>query len=354
MSTVYITSQGSNLLKEGKTLIVKGENGYKHTIFPFQVEQICIIGNINITTPALKFILRNNIDTVFLTYKGEYLGRLEGKLSKNIYLRQKQFRKMDNENFVFNTAKMIIKGKIFNQIVLLKRILKRRKEKELKKIIKELNEIYNRIENAQTVNSLRGHEGKASALYFKGYKYGLNSNNIYFAKRVRRPPTDPVNAILSLLYTLLMNKVFAAVYSAGLDPYLGTLHCVDYGRPSLVLDLMEEFRPIIADTLTLALFNLKIIEKDDFAMKVKNEFENDFIGDSDNLEVPEVADRIFLLKEKSLKTVLAQFEKKLNSEIFYEPLGKRVSYKRVIFEQAKNFAAYIRDERIEYKPVLLQ
>lgn len=356
MAVVYITSQGGVLYKEGKTLVVKNRDGGTHTIFPFQVEQIYIIGNINITTPALKFILINNIDTVFLSFNGEFLGRLEGKLSKNIYLRQKQFKKLENSDFILKTAKMIAKGKIYNQIMVLKRILKKRKEKTLKNLIKAMEEIYQKIENVQTLNSLRGHEGKAGALYFNGYKYGFNSSKIYFAKRVKRPPTDPVNAILSLLYTFLMNRVFGAVSASGLDPYLGTLHSVDYGRPSLVLDLMEEFRPIIADTLTLALFNLKIIDTDDFIIKTEiDDTDIEIIDEDENLDtIPEVASRVVYLKEKSLKVVISQFEKKLDTEFYYEPLKKRISYKRAILEQAKNFALYIREERLEYKPVLMQ
>ena len=154
-----------------------------------------------------------------------------------------------------------------------------------------------------------------------------------------------------------MNRVFGAVSASGLDPYLGALHCVDYGRPSLVLDLMEEFRPIIADTLTLALFNLKIIDTDDFIIKTEiNEDTNvEIIDEDENLDtIPEVANRVVYLKEKSLKVIISQFEKKLDTEFYYEPLKKRISYKRAILEQAKNFALYIREERLEYKPVLMQ
>jgi len=119
------------------------------------------------------------------------------------------------------------------------------------------------LEKADNVDSIRGYEGRASALYFEAFSAGFIENQ-GFTRRVRRPPTDPVNSILSLTYTFLMNRVYAAVRVAGLDPYPGFLHSIDYGRYSLVLDLMEEFRTIIADTLTLSLFNLKVLQKNDF------------------------------------------------------------------------------------------
>ena len=211
--------------------------------------------------------MRSNIDTVFLTRYGRYLGRLSPVESKNVFLHKRQYNRLDDPDFASGLARSIVAGKLSNMATLLMRIKRSRKQPIAASKAREIMDLIPKLKNAEKVESIRGYEGRGSAIYFGGFPYGF-VEDMGFTKRVRRPPTDPVNSILSLLYTFLMNRVYSAVRVAGLDPYPGFLHSIDYGRYSLVLDLMEEFRAIIADTLTLSLFNLKILQKDDFRVEV--------------------------------------------------------------------------------------
>ena len=204
---------------------------------------------------------------------------------------------------------------------------------------------------------------------------------------MRRPPTDPVNSILSLLYTFLMNRVYAAVRIAGLDPYPGFLHSIDYGRYSLVLDLMEEFRSIIAETLTLSLFNLKILQKDDFIIETPRpdgaslpdvtpqpDVTKDPIGlisgnetETAILDLPEqrmvnetpVSDRPtgkypVKLKHEAFKRLIQAFEKKLTTSFYYPPAGRRLTYSDAIIYQAGHFRKVMEGEADIYQTVLLK
>jgi len=242
------------------------------------------------------------------------------------------------------------------------------------------------LEKADNVESIRGYEGRASALYFEAFGSGFVEKQD-FARRVRRPPTDPVNSVLSLLYTFLMNRVYAAVRVAGLDPYPGFLHSIDYGRYSLVLDLMEEFRTIIADTLALSLFNLKILQKDDFIVERPENEESSIAGDTQRAMPDVSADPIgrisfseedsvsfdipeqrmeesavarpsgkypVKLKSDAFKRVIEAFEKKLTTEFYYPPAEKTLTYAEALFFQAGHYRKVIEGEAKVYSPVLLK
>ena len=171
---------------------------------------------------------------------------------------------MEDDGFCLKTAKSIVKGKLSNLRTVLMRLNRQRENLELDNQILALRNLIPKVDEAGSLDTLRGYEGKGSAIYFEGFSKGFLAEDLEFPGRVRRPPTDPINALLSLGYTLLLNQVIAAVSLVGFDPYFGSLHSVDYGRPSLALDLMEEWRPIIVDTLVLSVFNLKALTPSDF------------------------------------------------------------------------------------------
>jgi len=260
---VYINTQGARIVREGRHLLVKKGIDTYHTLFTYKLKQVVIFGNVEITHSALAQIMRHEIDTVFLTQNGRYLGRIASPESRNVFLHKRQYALLDDPVFSLRMARALVAGKMANMATLLMRIKRSRQVEIAGRHAREIQNLIPLLEEAPSVDSLRGYEGRASALYFEAFGSGFIENQ-RFTKRVRRPPTDPVNSILSLLYTFLMNRIYAAVRVAGLDPYPGFLHSIDYGRYSLVLDLMEEFRTIIADTLTLSLFNLKILQPEDF------------------------------------------------------------------------------------------
>ena len=383
---VYVKTQGARIIKEGKHLLVKKGDATYHTLFTYKLRQLLLFGNIEVTHSALCQIMRSNIDTVFLTRYGRYLGRLVSPESKNVFLHKRQYHLLDDSVFGLRVVQAIIAGKISNMATLLMRIKRSRNKPEAGHKARQIQDLMPNLANAGNIDSARGYEGRASALYFEGFRNGF-VENIGFFKRVRRPPTDPVNSVLSLLYTFLMNRVYAAVRIAGMDPYPGFLHSIDYGRYSLVLDLMEEFRTIIADTLTLSLFNLKILQKEDFRIEAPEtepvsspagsnipDITSDPIGrismedaGSENFDLPEQRMEIsqetatqptgkypVKLHPEAFQRVIEAFEKKLTTSFYYPPAQRNLTYGDAIIFQAGHFRKVLEGEAGVYQPILLK
>lgn len=382
----YIKTQGARIVKEGRHLLVRKGEGIYNTLFTYKLDQLLLFGNIEITHSALIQLMWNNIDTVFLTRNGRYLGRLATPEAKNVFLHKRQYYLLDDREFCLRFAKAIVGGKLSNMATLLMRIKRSRKRPDEGKKAKMIQELMPKLAIADNIESVRGYEGRGSAIFFEGFPLGF-VEDMGFRKRVRRPPTDPVNAVLSLLYTFLMNRVYSAVRIAGLDPYPGFLHTIDYGRYSLVLDLMEEFRTIIADTLTLSLFNLKILQKDDFEKEAPV---RSTVSSSETGPVPDVsADPIGLitldgdeskqfdipeqrmddspaqanqvtgkypvkLKSEAFGRVINAFEKKLTTSFHYPPAERNLTYADAIIFQAGHYRKVIEGEVEQYQPVLLK
>jgi CRISPR-associated protein Cas1 len=383
---VYVTTQGARIIREGRHLIVRKENDIYHTLFIYKLEQLVIMGNVTITPPALKLLLRENIDTVFLRMDGRYQGRLAQAEPKNVFLRKRQFALADDEQFCISVARSIVRGKLLNMAAVAQRIQRTRKEAQAGRIVSEIRRMTGRIDESQSLDTLRGIEGQATASYFAAFRLGLDAD-FGFSRRVRRPPTDPVNSVLSLLYTFLINRAYAAVRIAGLDPYPGVLHSLEYGRHSLPLDLVEEFRTILADTLTLALFNLGVLKSDDFytvtppaQQTVLDDGEKlidiacqesigqmGIVEEEDVFDLPEqqlgnmdcneeihdgkAAVRLYPL---AFARVIKAFEKKITTEFYHSVAEKRMTYGEAMIFQARLFRRVIEGDAAHYQPLLLK
>ncbi|OGR28612.1 MAG: CRISPR-associated endonuclease Cas1 [Desulfobacterales bacterium RIFOXYA12_FULL_46_15] len=384
---VYIKTQGARIIKEERHLQVKKGNDVYNTLFTYKLDQLLLFGNIEITHGALCMLMKSNIDTIFLTRYGRYLGRLASPESKNVFLHKRQYQMVDDQNFGLKLVKNIVSGKLTNMTTLMMRMKRSRNIPEAGHKARQIQHLISGVHDADAIDSVRGYEGRGSAIYFSGFHLGFTEPTT-FTKRVRRPPTDPVNSVLSLLYTFLMNRVYSAVRIAGLDPYPGFLHTLDYGRYSLVLDLMEEFRSIIVDTLVLSLFNLKILQPSDFRteapmvagtpMQVPDECIPDVnadpmgmmtMGDGDmgNFDLPE--QRIdtssvtaepatgkypVRLNPDAFERVIAAFEKKLTASFYYPPAEKNITYGDAIIYQAAHYRKVIEGVADVYQPLTLK
>jgi len=314
------------------------------------------------------------------------VGRISPPESKNVFLHKRQYTLLDDGEFCLRFARSIVAGKLTNMATLLMRIKRTRKDSIAGQRAQEIQSLMERLANADSVDSVRGYEGRGTALYFEGFANGF-LQDAGFRHRVRRPPTDPVNSVLSLLYTFLMNRVYAAVRIAALDPYPGFLHTLDYGRYSLVLDLMEEFRPIIVDTLTLSLFNLKILQQEDFIIDKPGAIEltpapyqpapdvsKDPIG---LMSFDATAEELFDLPEQRIEDgpidataptgkypvklkgdafqrVIEAFEKKLTTSFYYPQADRKLTYADAIIYQAGHCRKVIEGEVALYQPLLLK
>jgi CRISPR-associated protein Cas1 len=365
MSIVYLMEQNATVSKEGGRLLVKKEGAVSHSIHLFKLEQIVLFGNIFLTPAAIRYLLKEGIDTAFMTRQGRYVGRLQSALGKNIILRREQFRRMEDEGFCLKTAKAIVRGKLTNLRTVLMRLNRQRENLELDNEILSIRNLIDKVDEASSLETLRGYEGRGSAVYFEGFSKGFLAEGLEFPGRVRRPPTDPINALLSLGYTLLMNQVIAAASLVGFDPYFGSLHSVDYGRPSLALDLMEEWRPIIVDTLVLSVFNLKALTPSDFEERKPVSLEKDSVkagnaGSASGQEPvestgPEEEGRqAVLLTDAGFRRFITQYERKMSQKVQYHLSGEQLTYRDCIREQVRHFARYLKGEEAEYQPMPLR
>ncbi|MCM8771963.1 MAG: CRISPR-associated endonuclease Cas1 [Candidatus Omnitrophica bacterium] len=325
MATLYITEQGAKLKKEDKRFVIEKDDVVLLEIPEFKVDKVFIFGNIQITTQAMKFLLTSGIDTSFFTIYGKFIGKLQPVESKNVLLRIKQFEKYKDEEFKLNISKKFVEGKINNAKILLLRYQRNHPEVNFSNHIEELEKNLEELKRKNSISSVMGLEGRCSAIYFECFG-NMILKNFEFKERTPRNVKDPVNSLLSFGYSILTSEVFSILQGIGFDPYLGFLHTVDYGRPALALDLMEEFRHVIVDRLVLEIINKEILKEDDF---VEDEEEK------------------IRLNEKAIKEFLTQYERRILTEITYEE--ETMNYRKLIQYQIRKFEKTILEEQ-EYIP----
>jgi len=356
LSVEYLTSYDGKLVKKGDIPVLDtGE--MTNTIFPHRTEQIVVIGNINFTTSALKLLMKHRINTIFLNKNGIFNGKIVFEEQKNIYLRLKQYKLLEDENFKLSFSKVITKAKLKNQLTYIHKIKRARRIGALiKDEIKQMEEIIKTVDDAETIEQVRGYEGMGAKTYFKVFKMGNIQDWAKFNGRSAHPPQDEVNAVLSFLYTLLYYRIDAAITIEGLDPFAGYMHSIDYGKKTLAFDLMEEFRVPIADMTTLSLFNLAILNPDDFQEVIFSKDSVDYPLDINDSEENKgiISKKGILLNKSGLKKVIKYFEKRLKEILFYEPSGNSIHYYRIIREQVKQFKRFINNEESKYKPFLIK
>lgn len=241
MGVLYVAEQGATLRRTGERLLVVKEDKLLDDVPLVHVEQVVIYGNIQISTPAVALLLQKEIDVVFLSSYGKYRGRLVGTGSKFAELRHRQLHVLEDDELVLRLARELVIAKLSGQAAMLERWSVHTAAGSVRRAIQQARQ-------ATSIDSLRGHEGSSGAAYFCALQ-SLFPAKWGFTKRIYHPPTDRVNSLLSLGYTLLLKDITAAVHLVGLDPYAGVFHALEQGRPSLCLDLMEPYRPVVDDVV---------------------------------------------------------------------------------------------------------
>lgn len=328
MPTLYLDKQGAVLKKKSQRIIVEKDGEQLLEVPIIKIDQIVIFGNVQITAQALSLLLNNQIEVALLSYGGKLLGQLTPIASKNVPLRFSQYQKYQDKNFKVTLSRIILFAKIKNQLTTLRRYLYYHKELNFKPQLQQLADCLNQIEAKNTVPTLMGLEGYASQLYFSVYGQCF-LKELTFTTRSRRPPKDEVNALLSLTYTLLGNEILWLLDAVGFDPYIGFFHGIEYGRPSLALDLLEEFRAPIADNFILTLCNNKVFQKKDFT----------------------ASEGGIILNEEGRKKYFTNYEKKLTAEFSYN--GVKTTYRKIFQQQVQKLNNYL-TKGSEYEPYILQ
>jgi len=267
--------------------------------------------------------MRRNIPVVFLTVGGEYKGRLIGAETGFGGLRLNQYNYAQNPALALELARAIVYGKLRNQRALLLRYGRRKTDAALSEAAERIGGLAERSGRCQTLNSLNGCEGKAGAIYFGVFKR-LLKHEWPFEKRVRRPPSDPVNVLLSFGYTILLHNVQGTVSTVGLDPYVGFLHQIAYNRPSLALDMMEEFRPLVVDSVVMRCLNNEIVRPAHF-------------------HPGETAERPIVLDDEGRAKFIRELQARFADEFQHPDTAERVCYQRCIELQVRRLARALRE-----------
>jgi CRISPR-associated protein Cas1 len=334
MGTVYITQDEAFIGKTDERLQVKAQKQTLLDVPLIKVDGVVVLGRATISSSAIAELLQRQIPLSFLTVTGKYLGRLEPEVTKNIFVRAAQWQAAGESAKALHSVKGFIRGKLKNYRYMLLRRERENADLDLQTAITQIEQIIANIENITTIDSLRGLEGAGSAAYFKIFNRLILNGEFQFKTRNRRPPKDPVNALLSFGYALLRHDVQSAVNIVGFDPYLGYLHVQRYGRPGLALDLMEEFRPLVVDAMVLSAINKRSLLPTDFTTEP-------------------VSEAVSLTPE-ALKTFLRLYEQKKQSKFKHPVMGMQCTYQEAFEIQARLLAKYLMGETDKYPPLILK
>jgi CRISPR-associated protein Cas1 len=337
LNTLFVTTQGAYLAKEGETIVVKVEKEARLRLPVHTIGGIVCFGNVSCSPFLMGFCAENGVGISFLTERGRFLARVQGPVSGNVLLRREQYRRADDPQASADVARAVLTGKIANSRTVLQRALRDHADKmaaeEVSFAAKRLGNYLDLINGDQPLDSLRGCEGDAAHIYFSVFDHLIvaQKEDFSFQERNRRPPLDNVNALLSFVYTLLVHDIRSALETVGLDPAVGFLHRDRPGRPSLALDLMEEFRPFLADRLALSLINLRQVQAKGFQK-------------SDSGAV--------LMTDDTRKTLLVAYQERKQEEILHPFLEEKVTIGLLFHTQALLMARYLRGDLDGYPPFI--
>lgn len=327
MTTLYVEHQGAVIRKVGETLRVMDGQAERQRIPMANLEQVILMGNIQITTPAAVMLLNHAVDVVFMSQNGKYRGRLINNESKFAELRHLQLRLCDNQAQSLAIARQVVAGKIQNQMATLQAWLGH----DSQPFIESTRSMRQSATTAVDIDQLRGWEGRAAHYYFEGLRRWL-SPEWGFSARQYHPPPDPFNALLSFAYTLLLKDVEAKIQVVGLDSYLGFFHTLGYNRPALALDLMEEFRPTVADVVVLALVREGVISPNDF----------------EKGHAPELPIR---MRRDAMMRLINGYEARVQEKIFHPLANGRIHYRMAMEYQARQMARVVRGDATDFLPL---
>lgn len=340
LNTLYVTTENAWLHKHGENAVVKVD-GTEHGRVPVHLlGGIVCFGSAGLSPPLIGHCADRGVCISLMSRQGRFLARIEGPVSGNVLLRRCQYRATDDADMTAALARNLVSGKIVNQRTVVRRALRDHKESmpeaghtRLKACERRLTDAGRRATLAHDAGTLRGIEGEAARAYYEVFDDLIRREDpgFTFPRRSRRPPLDPVNALLSFLYTLLVHDCRSALETVGLDPAVGFLHRERPGRPSLALDLMEELRSVLADRLAFSLINRRQLSARDFVQAVSG---------------------AVMLREDARKTTLVAYQDRKRDILMHPFLKEKTTLGLVPFIQANLLARCLRGDIDGYPPFI--
>jgi CRISPR-associated protein Cas1 len=337
LNTLYVTTQGTYLAREGTNLLVRVEKETRLRVPIHTLGSVVCFGVVNASPPLMQLCGESGVTLSFLSENGRFMARVEGPVSGNVLLRIEQHRRAGDPSTSATIARAIVAGKIINSRAVLLRAAREQEtgpgRDALRDAARRLGVLGRKLDSPLSLDETRGREGEAARLYFGAFDNLIvaQKDTFSFHGRSRRPPLDPVNALLSFVYTLLVHDVRAALEGVGLDPQIGFLHRLRPGRPSLALDLMEELRAPLADRLALTLINRQQVKPSGFT-----------VGESGEVR----------MDDATRKEVLVTWQKRKQEEIRHPFLEESIPVGLVPHAQALLLARHLRGDLDGYPPMI--
>lgn len=339
LNTLYVQTQGSYLRLDHETLKLEVAKELKFQIPLHHLGGIVAFGNVLMSPFLIHKCAEDGRNLIWLTEYGRYKARLAGSTTGNVLLRRTQHQAIDSPEQTLAIARYITAGKLQNARSVVMRAAREAKYAEDKEIMAKTAQIHaeslQNTQKASDLDQLRGIEGYAARAYFSSFTHMVRQHREAFTltQRTKHPPRDPINALLSFVYTLLTNECISACESVGLDPQMGFLHALRPGKPSLALDLMEELRSPLADRLVLTLINREQIKPKDFTERPGG---------------------VIYLSEDGRKTILTEYQKRKQEEVTHNIVGSKVPLGLIPHVQARLLARHLRGDVPSYQPFILR
>jgi len=335
LNTLYVSSQGTYLHIEGETIVIE-KNKEKIWQLPIHnLQSIVCFGNVLCSPYLLGLCAKKEVSVSFLTEHGRFLASVKGPTKGNVLLRRQQYRIADDKNQCCAIASNILSGKLANCRIVLNRAIRDHNDQidveRIRRVSNSINRIIEEIPKLNDLETLRGLEGEAASEYFSVFNDLIlnQKEDFIFNERNRRPPLDAVNALLSFIYTILAHDIRSAIETVGLDPAVGFLHRDRPGRPGLALDIMEEFRPIIADRLVLSLINRRQVNAVGFK---------------------KASNGAVMMTDETRKTILTEYQNRKQEVVMHQFVEETVPIGLLFYIQANLMARFIRGDIDGYPP----